>query len=236
MDDWTTSASAANFGIDLGNPTRLITNVATWLTGGIPGSVLILSFDGVSLDNYLVTDGLTAGGYTYLIDPSDAAWGNRGLFDAVFLDYTGAMGVDHATMAAELSAYVLSGGNVFLVLGTGYLDEAHRFNPFLNRFGLNAEVVHAGFTTYDTTPFQSQGANGAALFAGVNELLVVNGNSLSQGGVNDAQYAIDLFQVGGWLGVSAAATAQSVVPEPATIVLLALGLAPVLLLRRVRVI
>lgn len=224
-DEWTLSATGiAQAGA--ANVTNFTRNLASWLTGGTSGSVLIASGNFGFPAGSIGAD-LSSGGYTFTTtqDNTSTAWANRASYSALFVDASTFGPGNNAQLQADLQAYVLGGGNVYLNFGTGIggpANEANAFNTFLGYFGIQAASVYNGISgNTNTTTWAGQGPNGAGLYTGVSQLYSDNGNTLSLGGPNTANYNVQLF--GG--GQYAAAVASSTVPEPSTWALMVAGLA-----------
>mgnify|MGYP000679637077 CR=1 FL=1 len=91
-------------------------------------------------------------------------------YDAVFLG-----GYYANIVISDLVRYVLNGGNVYLMGGTGAggaAYEAHFWNPFLNAFGLAFAPVYNGII--GNIPISSP----HPIFAGVSQLYQGHGNSI----------------------------------------------------------
>ncbi|MCA0374223.1 MAG: PEP-CTERM sorting domain-containing protein [Gemmatimonadetes bacterium] len=224
-DEWTLSGTGiAQAGG--ANVTQFTRNVASWLTGGLSGSVLIASGNFGFPPASVATD-LSTGGYSFTVTQNNTAGGWAGLsgYNAVFVDASSAGAGSNAQLQADLQAYVLGGGSVFVNFGTGLggpAAEAAAFNTFLGYFGIQAAPQYNGISgVTNTTTFAGQGPYGAGLFTGVSGLYSNNGNTLSQGGSNGAGYTTQFFGNGQY----AAASATNVVPEPSTWALMVAGLA-----------
>lgn len=117
--------------------TRLAQNVATWFTGGAPGSFLVYSTNHGLTGTSLATV-MTGGGHTWIFD-SNAPFTLSHLmnYDAVFL---GGEGI--APVADVLTDYVNCGRCVYLTAGCFNVAsvEAATWNPFLNAFGLSIQT------------------------------------------------------------------------------------------------
>lgn len=223
-DEWTLSGTGISQA-GAGNVTQFTRNIASWLTGGSTGSVLIASGN-FGFPPASITSDLSTGGYSFTTtyDNTAGTWANRASYSALFIDATTAGAGNNAQLQADLQAYVLGGGNVFINFGTGVggpVQEAANYNTFLGYFGIQAAGVYNGISgVTNTTTYAGQGPFGAGLFTGVSGLYSDNGNTLSQGGPNTAGYTSQLF--GG--GQYAAAATTNVVPEPSTYALMAFGL------------
>lgn len=224
-DEWTLSGTGIGQA-GAANVTNYTRNLASWLTGGMTGSVLIASGN-FGFPAGSISSDLNSGGYSFTttLDNSAAGWANRASYSALFIDASTIGSGNNAQLQADLQAYVLGGGNVYLNFGTGLggpAVEAANYNTFLGYFGIQAAPVYNGISgVTNTTTYAGQGPNGAGLFTGVSGLYSDNGNTLSQGGPNTAGYNVQLF--GG--GQYAAAVASSTVPEPSTWALMVAGLA-----------
>lgn len=226
-DEWTLSATGISQA-GSANVTQFTRNIASWLTGGLSGSVLVASTN-FGFPAASISSDLNSGGYSFATtqDNSAAAWANRASYSALFIDATTAGAGSNAQLQADVQAYVLGGGSVFINFGTGVggpAQEAANYNTFLGFFGIQAAPVYNGVTgVTNTSTWSGQGPYGAGLFTGVSGLYSDNGNTLSQGGPNTAGYTTQLF--GG--GQYAAATHTNVVPEPSTWALMVAGLAAI---------
>ena len=233
-DEWTLDASGRTQA-GSANVTQFTRNVASWLTGGTSGSVLIASGN-FGFPTAGIGGDLSTGGYTFTTTNNNAG-ANLATFagySAVFVDASTVAAVDNAQLQADLQSYVLGGGSVFVNFGTGVLssaNEAAAFNTFLDYFGIQAASSYNGIAgVHNTSTWSTEAPYGAALFTGVSGLYSNNGNSLSLAGLNGAGYTAQLFGD----GLYAASARASVVPEPSTVTLLVAGLAAIAMAARRR--
>jgi len=231
-DEWTLDQSGISHA---GNVTQFTRNLASWLTGGTSGSVLIASGN-FGFPTSAIGNDLSTGGYTFSTtnNNSGASLAVFTGYSAVFVDASTIAASSNAQLQADLQSYVLGGGSVFVNLGTGVMssaNEAAAFNTFLGHFGIQAAASYNGIGgVHNTSTWSSAAPYGAGLFGGVSQLYSNNGNSLSLGGPNGAGYTAQIFGD----GLYAASARASVVPEPSTVTLLVVGLAAVGLAARRR--
>ena len=225
-DEWALSSTGISVA-GAANVTNFTRNVASWLVGGMSGSVLIASGN-FGLPVGSIGADLGTGGYSFTttLDNSAFGWSNRNSYAAIFADASTGGAGNFAQTQLDLQNYVLGGGSVYLNFGTGLngpVQEAANYQNFLNYFGL--QLPSANYNNIsglaNTTSYAGQGPYGAALFGGVTGLYVNNGSDVTQGGANTAGYTTQIF--GGTL--YGAAAPSNVVPEPSTYVLMIAGLA-----------
>jgi hypothetical protein len=156
------------------NDAAFAQNIAHWLTGG-SGKILIDSGN-FGLNGSGLSNELTTLGYNVTEAPGTT---NFSGFNAVFV---AGDPVDNTA----LINYVKGGGSVFLEAGTGYggsVAEAAQWNTFLNAFGLNLAPDYNGVGgNIDVSTFKTQGPYGPALFGGVDNVYINNGNDVSGSG------------------------------------------------------
>ena len=134
-ENWTAINDATTF--------ALATNIAEFLAPGGTGKFLFHIENSLPwLKGEAFLQGLTRAGNVITDDggPPDSFAHNLLEFDAVFVARQYAS--DTVVPTAELIAYVQSGGNVFVSLGSGLrndtgANEATAWKPFLNTFGLD---------------------------------------------------------------------------------------------------
>jgi hypothetical protein len=209
-DEWLTGPGTFN-----ANEQQFLTNVLGFF-GVSSGNVLIYSNNGF-LTNSAFTGFLTSAGLTVTIN--DAAGSFAG-YNAVF------GGGNPSQNGAGLASYVLGGGHVFYVGGTGTggaAGEAAYSAPFLNALGLAFATSYNGLGPVNTSGFASQGPYGAALFTGVPSVYANNGNDVLTA-VPVAGVNTQIFSDAGGNGVFGVAQVVTATPEPASLVLLASGL------------
>jgi hypothetical protein len=224
-DEWTFSntgfSQAANTG-------TFALNVANFFSGGGAGNFLVLSNNFGLTQSALMTT-MTGASHSWTINsalPVTAA--NLAPYDGVFLAGPTASG---ATNAAQLTAYVNGGGNVYLAGGTGQFAggsaaEAAAWNFFLNNFGLGFGTPYNGIG--GVIPIVS--AN--ALFSGVSALYFDNGNDTLDLLLLDPSQTVIASHNG--RGLFAVYNPQAI-PEPAPLALFGLGLALLVLMGRRRI-
>ena len=146
-------------------------NIANFFTGGERGRFLVYSPNGGLTGDRLATTMRGAGHEWTIVNPA--------LHPAVDLDaytgvFVGQLPIDNGTLAA----YVLNGGNVYVMAGTGHgLSDSAMWNDFLNFFGLHLE------TRYNDIQGVLPVVPGHSLFAGVSSLLYVTGNDIRTTGL-----------------------------------------------------
>lgn len=217
-DDWVITSSGPD-------PARLGRNIADQFDG--TDFLLVDDNPYLPFSSYRdLIDTLESRGNVELSLTFDAAALDRA--DSVFLFGTpGGYGVE---VRDALEAYLFGGGNVFIQLGTGlYGDgaaEADYWNVMLGKFGLYAERSFGpgGWNWPRIDPTSSP------LAAGVDNVLWANGNYLSALPGREADVSIvlaefsEISRSAGVMGMSAAG-----VPEPASVLLLAVGVAAITL-------
>jgi hypothetical protein len=199
----------------IANTDTLVRNVATFLTGGA-GKILIYSSDhGVNETQFLAT--LADAGYDVTRDQSGGTsfdLATLSSFDAIYLG-----GSSFYKDDGVLTSYVNAGGSVFVVAGTGVgraVEEAARWNLFLNSFGLH---LTAPYNLYTGT-FGVSGTH--AVFAGVGQLYYNNGNTVTLTELRNPNASIIEFSESG-VGLFGVYDPVST-PEPQTMTVLAGGL------------
>lgn len=219
-DEWMFRNDVINTNDDI----QFAKNVASFTTGGAPANILILSSN-VALTGTIFKSTLQGQGYTLTYTSTQPA--SLSIYDAIFLAGPVTNG---ATLAANLTAYVNGGGNVFVEGGTGSFTngatgEANFWNPFLNNFGLNFGTSYNGVCcNVNVSAYQTQGPYGPELFNNVDSLYMNNGNSVS---VSGAGPGVQIFSNGnnGLFGVYR--SPATTVPEPSSMMLLVGGIAAV---------
>jgi len=211
-DEWYTHGCC--FG---SSESQFMKNSFNWFGVGSGGNVLVYS------NNSFLTDGTFAG---FLGGMGIGATFNAGASAGSFSGYNAIVVSGNPSMdALALVNYVLAGGNVFVIGGTGNggaAAEAGYNNPFLNAFGLNYQPYYNGLGTVNTTGFNTQGPFGGNLFTGVTSIYANNGNGL------DAATPVAGVTNQVWNDVNGngvfGAAAVTVTPEPAALALMGTGL------------
>lgn len=143
-DEWTLSnrGFVAEGGIN--DPGVFINNVMHWFTGGGPAVVHAWSTNVIMIDTRLER-ALVDGGHTYTTGITGPFTLERLLmYDALILTGDKPPG-PVARYSRILIDYVEGGGNVYLAGGTGVggaVDEAARWNTFLNHFGFELSASY----------------------------------------------------------------------------------------------
>jgi hypothetical protein len=215
-DEWLTNGPNNGTLYFNANEQQFVGNTLDWFGLQSGSSVLLYSNDPY-LTNQTVLTWLAARGYSVTVDAS-AAPGTFGSYDAILTE-------GNATLdAAALASYVMNGGNVMYMGGTGIggaAGEAGYSNPFLNAFGLSFASVYNGLGTVNTTGFDAQNPFGPALFTSVSSVYANNGQDISSFMV--ANVTNQVFYDGRQNGVFAAAQVTAT-PEPMSLTLLGTGL------------
>jgi hypothetical protein len=228
-DEWLLSDTA--FSQNAASTNALTANLANLIGGS---NYLILE-DANAVDPYgssfqSTLEGL---GKTLTVNPSSSF--SESLiqpYDAIFLAGTIGSGSANSTI---LHNYVLSGGTVFVALGTGNFSsddatlEAAAWNPFLNRWGLSAgdEFFSPVVETIPTLP------GSHPLRTSVDGVTWGFGQEITTTGTPNPHISIALTGAfGGSIGDRGImGTSTVAVPEPGSLVLTTIGLG-VLLVRR----
>jgi hypothetical protein len=167
-DEWPLSESGFDYSADAAQFAR---NIATFFTGGQPGRFLVYSPNWGLTGNSLATTMSNAGHEWIIIDPNVNTTVDLYEYDAVFV---GQVPIE----TAKLFAYVMNGGGVYLMAGTGYgVADSEMWKTFVNAFGLdidgkynNLEGLYPVNSTHE-------------LFTGVSSLLYVSGNDIRATGL-----------------------------------------------------
>jgi hypothetical protein len=154
-----------------------VANMASLFMPAGPGKFHAYS-DDAAFTGQELADAFAAGGHTWTtganIDPLDLP-----TYDGIFV---GGTPIDNEVLVN----YVESGGNVYLVGGTGgnAQAEADQWNPFLNFFGFRFGSVYNGI-------IETKNINSVhPLFTGVTELWFSSGNSVSDLSVIDERNSV----------------------------------------------
>jgi hypothetical protein len=206
-DEWTFS----DYGYQSASGTeRFAANVAQWLTSGSPlRKVAILSDNfgfGSRFEASLAAEGLEV---DHALAPSDLSG-----YAAVFL-------AGNRLDNAALIDFVLNGGSVYLAAGTGWGGpdgEGSLWNPFLNYFGLGIGAAENGLNCTLAPPPTDP------LFAGVSDLLFINGNDVLNLGRGAGERLL-WSEGGGGLMAAYDGNVPESAPEPGSWLLLGMGLA-----------
>jgi hypothetical protein len=211
-DEWYTGSCC--FGA---NEKQFMTNSMNWFGLGSGSNVLIYSGNG------FLTDGTFS---SFLSGMGIGSTANAGASSGSFGSYGAIVVSGNPSMdALALVNYVLAGGNVFVIGGTGTggsAGEAGYNNPFLNAFGLGFGTSYNNLSTVSTVGFNTQGPFGAALFTGVNSVYANNGNPVIQA-ASVSGVTNQVFYDANQNGVFGAAQV-TVTPEPAALALFGTGL------------
>jgi hypothetical protein len=196
------------------NDQLLVTNIAAWLTSGVPGKRILILSSNPGLNNAALISYLGPGtgnlGYavtTTVTAPATLVNGTGApLYDAVFVSgdcrydslafATTSCSAGFAALDAVLVNYVNAGGNVFLEVGLVCDTGGVTWDPFLNAFGMAIAPGCNGISqqNVNVSSFQGQTPYGPALFAGVNSVYIDEGEDVQPfGTVCGAQ----IFTTGG---------------------------------------
>jgi hypothetical protein len=146
-------------------------NVASYFTGGRHGRFLVYSPSWGLTGDRLAATMREAGHEWTIVDPASEVPVDLHAYTAVFV---GQAPVDNAV----LTEYVLDGGNVYVMGGTGYgIADSRHWNAFLNAFGLHLETEYNGITGVIPVTATHE------LFADVSSLLHVAGNDIRTTGL-----------------------------------------------------
>jgi hypothetical protein len=143
---------------------QLALNLAKFFTGTRRGTFLVYS-PNFGLNGHSLASTMRTAGHTWtMLDPAGPPV-DLSPYDAVFVGET----VMNAQM---LKAYVLGGGSVYVMAGTGFGVADDAWNEFLHAFGLHLATHYN--TVVGVTPTSSK----HEIFKGVSELLYDTGNSV----------------------------------------------------------
>ncbi len=169
-DEWTLSNTG--FTQAPGDTELFVTNLASFFSGGGPG-VFHAYTNNFGFTQSSLIGTLTGAGHTYTTGTAFAFTPeNISGFDGIFFGGSYLSSAEINT----LIDYVNSGGNVYIAAGTtaGAANEAARWNPFLNVFGLSYASSYNGIVgNMDVS------AATHPIFDGVSVLYQNNGNSIS---------------------------------------------------------
>lgn len=196
---------------------QFMSNVTNFFGLAASGSILLYSDDNF-LTNAPFVAWLEGKGFTVT---TSAGATNFTAYSAVFVEGN----TNLASTASSLAAYVMGGGNVLDIGGTGVggsAAEAAYNNGFLGAFGFAFADSYNGLGTVNTSGYAGQGPFGAALFTGVSSVFANNGNDVltatSVAGIT-SQTFVDANGNGTFGAAQVTAT-----PEPGSIALLSTGL------------
>lgn len=224
-DEWTLSNTGASQA-GASNVSTFIANVASFMNiNGGPCSFLVYSSN-FGLTQGAFTGGLTGAGcsVTPYTGPFNTGVGTLANYDGVFL-----ASAPTTYSPADLTAYVNSGGSAYIAAGTAVGlnsgTEAALWNAFLNPFGLTlGGVAYNGCCGVD--PVQQT----HPIETGVQQLYSNNGNTVSLFGANPNAQIVEFSNQG--LGLIGVYDNVASVPEPGSLLLLALALVAVVVARR----
>jgi hypothetical protein len=203
-DEWT--LSDYGFSQNATNAAKFAENVAQWFAGG-SGNFLVYSGNSYITGTSLQTV-MTNAGYGWTI----SLFSNPTITDLMACKgvFLAGSGIDNQL----LIDYVNGGGNVFLEGGTGEggsVNEAARWNTFLNAFGL-------GFgDSYNGVGGNIDVSSTHPIFSGVTSLYQNNGNDTLD--INASDPSAQVLVTSGSHGLYAVYESVSV-PEPGTLLLL----------------
>lgn len=213
-DEWLTNGPN-NGALEFNASEQLfVSNTLDWF-GVSSGANVLIYTDDPYITNKTFTDWLAARGYSVSVTTTPLSLSG---YDVIFGE--GNPSFD----AGALAAYVMNGGNVMYMGGTGILGsaaEAAYSNAFLNAFGLAFAPVYNGLGTVSTAGFDGQNPFGPALFSGVSSVFANNGQDISSFSV--ANVTNQVFYDERQNGVFAAAQVTAT-PEPMSLTLLATGM------------
>jgi len=215
-DEW--ALTETGFALAPSTTTYAQNLASTMNRNGGPCNLLVHSdnfgLTGSALNAALIGAGCTV---TYSLSPFSSA--SLSPYDGVLLagDQTG-------YDANILASYVNAGGSVYIAGGTAsIMNEDSAWDSFTHQFGLDFGPSYNGIQ--GVIPISSSDP----LFAGVTELYYNNGNSVSLfGGNPEAQILASLGDqglFGTYVGDEDRVNLTAVVPEPATLALLGIGVA-----------
>lgn len=220
-DDWSLSDSGFFAPND---PGAFAADVAYWFASGSEGNFLVYSSN-FALTGSTLASAMTSAGHNWTVSTEIP-------FDLKTLSaYNGIFLAGDAVDTGILTDYVKAGGNVYLAGGTGWggaEGEAARWNPFLMNFGL--EFVG---TSYNDVYWNNIAINNVhPIFKGVDSLYNGNGNDIINIMPNDPRTEVLVSYNGHGLYAVYDSDAGTSAPEPATILLVAIGLIGLMKFRR----
>ena len=216
-DEWTLSNHG--FAAAPASTTAFAQNLAAALNGDGGDCDLLVYSESFGLTGSSLNATLTGVGCSVTYDTGAFTAGSLSAYDGVLLG-----SFPYSYNAAVLTSYVNSGHSVYIAGGTGTPNEGTIWDAFTQGFGLDFSSQYNGIE--GVYPISSADP----LFAGVTELYYNNGNTVGLYGDDPGAQIIaslgdaGLFaRYGGSSRIETAVVAT--VPEPATLALLAVGLA-----------
>ncbi len=162
-DEWTFSSTGFGGQNDAGT---FATNVAAFFTGGTPGSFLAYSSN-FGLSNPALNTAMNGAGHTWTVSMAQPfTLATLSAYDGVFIG-------GNTLNNQVLIDYVNAGGNVYIMGGTGSINETTVFGPFLAAFGFSFGSPYNGLCCSIAI------SSSHPLFANVDHLYENNGSSIT---------------------------------------------------------